>query len=62
MGHKELIQDADNALRRLYSDVSVDRATTLEDLELIIEDLNIMCEALRNAIESENIELSDRGD
>jgi len=54
MTHKQLINDANEALDRLFADMSVSKETTLDDLEMIIENLQIRCESLRNEINNDN--------
>jgi len=53
MIHQNLINQANNALDRLYADVTVSKATTLFELEVIIEDLKMRCEALRDSMEKD---------
>ena len=48
----DLVDIASDAIRDVFNDTSVGRATTLENLELLVEEINVMIEALETDIDA----------
>lgn len=46
----DLAYEASEAIRAVFNDASIDRATTLDSLELLAEELDTMIEALKTDI------------
>ena len=58
--HEQLIEEANDALNRLYSDTSVSKQMTLNNYRQIMEDMQIRCEALQNSIDEDEYEQEEQ--
>jgi hypothetical protein len=48
MRHEELVNEAKEAINRVFGDTSVDRSTTKEDLKDLVDEIEVMLETLKD--------------
>lgn len=51
--HGQLVQRASKAIEELFSDTSVSQETTLDDLDMLVEDIGMRIEAIKCDMEDQ---------